>query len=139
MLSRPALAAIPLVLLALLLAFCGRAGRSKNVGQFAAPIVGAVREPAPPTELSPKPKKQAEPDAANENGGGATSPAFGSGRSRNTLFWQPQLIADASGRAQLEIPLTDYVTTWRITITAVSRRGELGFAQIPLRVVRPSP
>ena len=51
-----------------------------------------------------------------------------------TLLWNPELITDAAGRAQLEIPLADSITTWRIAMSAVSKRGELGSATKGLRV-----
>ena len=51
-----------------------------------------------------------------------------------TLLWQPELITDEQGRAQLEVPLADSITTWRLAMSAVSKRGELGAATAPLRV-----
>ncbi|MDP7129672.1 MAG: alpha-2-macroglobulin family protein, partial [Planctomycetota bacterium] len=46
----------------------------------------------------------------------------------------PELITDAAGRAQLEIPLADSITTWRLSMSAVSGTGELGSATKGLRV-----
>ena len=51
-----------------------------------------------------------------------------------TLLWLPELITDAAGRAQLEIPLADSITTWRLSMSAVSGTGELGSATKGLRV-----
>ena len=51
-----------------------------------------------------------------------------------TLLWQPQLITDKNGRAQLEVPLADSITTWRLSMSAVSQRGELGSATAGIRV-----
>ena len=51
-----------------------------------------------------------------------------------TLFWRPELITDAAGRAQLQVPLADSITTWRVAMSAVSRTGQLGAATHPLRV-----
>jgi len=51
-----------------------------------------------------------------------------------TLLWQPQLITDARGRAQLEIPLADSITTWRLGMSAVSAQGDLGASTLGLRV-----
>ncbi|HUX01233.1 MAG TPA: MG2 domain-containing protein [Phycisphaerae bacterium] len=51
-----------------------------------------------------------------------------------TLLWQPELITDELGRAQIEIPLADSITTWRVAASAVSARGELGAQNFPLRV-----
>jgi uncharacterized protein YfaS (alpha-2-macroglobulin family) len=51
-----------------------------------------------------------------------------------TLLWVPELITDRKGRAKLEIPLADSITTWRLSMSAVSARGELGAGTLPLRV-----
>ena len=51
-----------------------------------------------------------------------------------TLLWQPQLVTDASGAAELEIELADSITTWRLSGSAVSREGELGAFQKGIRV-----
>ena len=51
-----------------------------------------------------------------------------------TLLWRPELITDEAGRARLELPLADSITTWRIAMSAVSARGELGAAAQGLRV-----
>ncbi len=51
-----------------------------------------------------------------------------------TLFWRPELITDEAGRARMELELADSITTWRISMNAVSARGELGEATAPLRV-----
>ena len=50
-----------------------------------------------------------------------------------TLFWRPELITDAAGRAELQLPLADSITTWRVGMSAVSARGELGAATKGLR------
>jgi len=51
-----------------------------------------------------------------------------------TLFWRPEVVTDDAGRARLEIPLADSITTWRVAASAVSRNGELGSATRGLRV-----
>jgi len=38
----------------------------------------------------------------------------------DTAFWQPQLLTDFEGRATVEIPLPDSVTTWRLSVKGVS-------------------
>lgn len=43
-----------------------------------------------------------------------------------TLYWQPQLITDNQGRARLELPLADSITTWRMAGSAVTAGGQLG-------------
>ena len=51
-----------------------------------------------------------------------------------TLLWQPELITDEKGRAKLEVPLADSITTWRLAMSAVSQQGELGSATTGIRV-----
>jgi hypothetical protein len=51
-----------------------------------------------------------------------------------TLFWQPQLITDAQGRARVMLPAADSITSWRMLANAVSRSGALGYEQASLRV-----
>jgi uncharacterized protein YfaS (alpha-2-macroglobulin family) len=51
-----------------------------------------------------------------------------------TLLWRPALITDDRGRATLEVPLADSITTWRLSASASSRSGLLGGATAPLRV-----
>ncbi len=43
-----------------------------------------------------------------------------------TLFSNPQLITDDKGKAELNIPLADSITTWRMSTVANSQKGELG-------------
>ncbi len=51
-----------------------------------------------------------------------------------TLYFNPQVITDEAGRAELDIPLADSITTWRLGVMASSQRGELGSANAGLRV-----
>ncbi|MGH7201699.1 MAG: alpha-2-macroglobulin family protein, partial [Planctomycetaceae bacterium] len=54
-----------------------------------------------------------------------------------TLFWQPQIITDDNGRASVEIPLADSITTWRVSTSAVSADGRLGSLQSEIPVFQP--
>ncbi|MBN2496964.1 MAG: hypothetical protein JXR96_20400 [Deltaproteobacteria bacterium] len=51
-----------------------------------------------------------------------------------TLLWKPELITDAAGKARLEIPLADSITTWRLAASAVSAAGRLGAGTWGMRV-----
>ncbi len=51
-----------------------------------------------------------------------------------TLYWNPQVLTDDEGQAELEIPMADSITTWRMSVLASSQRGELGNAVAGLRV-----
>jgi hypothetical protein len=51
-----------------------------------------------------------------------------------TLLWQPNLITDENGVADMAINLADSITTWRLSASANSKGGALGGAQAPLKV-----
>jgi uncharacterized protein YfaS (alpha-2-macroglobulin family) len=51
-----------------------------------------------------------------------------------TMLWQPALITDADGQAELPITFADSITTWRLSASASSRGGALGGVTAPLRV-----
>ena len=51
-----------------------------------------------------------------------------------TLYWNPEVVTDASGQARVEIPMADSITTWRLTALASSQDGRLGFTTQGLRV-----
>ncbi len=50
-----------------------------------------------------------------------------------TLVWLPEVETDAEGRAQIDVALADTITTWRMSIVASDRAGNLGSATIGLR------
>jgi alpha-2-macroglobulin-like protein len=54
-----------------------------------------------------------------------------------TLLWRPELITDEHGQANLEIPLADSITTWRLTASAVALDGRLGASQTQIKVFQP--
>jgi uncharacterized protein YfaS (alpha-2-macroglobulin family) len=72
-----------------------------------------------------------ESKAANGEGGGAP-------RVRElfpeTMLWQPALITDDKGEANLALSFADSITTWRLSASANSRGGALGGATVPLKV-----
>jgi uncharacterized protein YfaS (alpha-2-macroglobulin family) len=51
-----------------------------------------------------------------------------------TMLWQPALITDEQGRADLPVNYPDSITTWRLSASASSRGGLLGGVSAPLRV-----
>lgn len=51
-----------------------------------------------------------------------------------TMLWQPSLITDDQGRAELPVQFADSITTWRLSASASSRYGALGGVTAPLRV-----
>jgi hypothetical protein len=74
-------------------------------------------------------------DAAGTGQAGAAAPPT---RVREyfpeTLLWQPALITDDQGVADLPVPFADSITTWRLTASASGRAGALGGVSAPLRV-----
>jgi hypothetical protein len=60
-------------------------------------------------------------DTANQSGGGGERSYF-----PETLYFNPAVITDDSGRATVEIPLADSITTWRMTSLASSLNGQIG-------------
>ncbi len=50
-----------------------------------------------------------------------------------TLLWQPNLITDDQGRAEMPLTFADSITTWRLTASASSRAGALGVGGSPPR------
>jgi len=61
---------------------------------------------------------------------------------RDTAYWEAKLITDGNGRASVEIPLPDNVTTWRLHSKAATNDTQVGqasvdiLARLPL-IIRP--
>ncbi len=51
-----------------------------------------------------------------------------------TMLWQPSLITDDKGVADLAVNFADSITTWRLSASANARSGALGGATVPLKV-----
>jgi hypothetical protein len=72
---------------------------------------------------------------ANGPGGQATAPVT---RIREffpeTMLWQPALITDDKGNADLAVSFADSITTWRLSASANSLGGAIGGADVPLKV-----
>ena len=51
-----------------------------------------------------------------------------------TLYFNPAVITDGRGKAVLNIPLADSITTWRLTCMASSAAGQLGSTTAGIRV-----
>jgi uncharacterized protein YfaS (alpha-2-macroglobulin family) len=51
-----------------------------------------------------------------------------------TLYWNPEAVTDEDGHLELPVPLSDSITTWRLSALANSQDGRLGGATIPLGV-----
>jgi uncharacterized protein YfaS (alpha-2-macroglobulin family) len=53
-----------------------------------------------------------------------------------TLYWNPALITDTEGRAEIHLPMADSITTWRLSAFANTRTGALGSTTRGIRVFR---
>jgi len=54
-----------------------------------------------------------------------------------TLLWQPELVTDGKGHAQLKFSLADNITTWKLSAVASTLNGEMGSAERNIRVFQP--
>lgn len=54
-----------------------------------------------------------------------------------TLLWLPDLRTDARGRARVEVPLADSITTWKIAVVASDKEGQLGVSEETIRAFQP--
>ena len=73
--------------------------------------------------------------------GAAAPPQLSTPRLREyfpeTLFWQPELVTDAGGRARLTIPLADNITTWKLSVIASTEDGLIGVVDKDIRAFQP--
>ncbi|NBD34832.1 MAG: hypothetical protein GVY30_02390, partial [Chloroflexi bacterium] len=52
----------------------------------------------------------------------------------DTLLWLPNAVTDENGALQVEFPVADSITTWRVSALASAQDGRLGSATSDLRV-----
>jgi hypothetical protein len=86
----------------------------------------------PPRPRNPEPARAAAP--ADAGTGESTTPPRLREYFPETVLWQPALITDEGGTAELPVTFADSITTWRLTASASSMTGLLGGASAPLRV-----
>ena len=77
-----------------------------------------------------------DPTVADEGGGSGESPRVRS-YFPETLYFNPALITDEAGQAQLELTMADSITTWRMTSLANSAMGQLGSNTSSILVFQP--
>ncbi|MDQ2800599.1 MAG: MG2 domain-containing protein, partial [Armatimonadota bacterium] len=51
-----------------------------------------------------------------------------------TMYWNPALITDDAGHAEVRVPMADSITTWRLSMLASGLGGQLGSATAPVKV-----
>ncbi len=54
-----------------------------------------------------------------------------------TLVWQPELITDKNGKAELKFKLGDNITTWKLYAIASNADGNIGIAQQEIKAFQP--
>lgn len=54
-----------------------------------------------------------------------------------TLVWKPEIVTDKKGRATLEFPSADNITTWKLSAVASTINGEIGVADKEIRAFQP--
>lgn len=54
-----------------------------------------------------------------------------------TLYWEPSIITDANGSARIKLKLADNITTWRMTVLASTKSGELAVGEKEIEVFQP--
>ncbi|HZO12139.1 MAG TPA: MG2 domain-containing protein [Polyangiaceae bacterium] len=120
--SRTGLAALPLLLLASTMMMTARSPVEQRA---AGDDVDAVRPTAAASEPSSVTRKVKDD---------AQLPPRVRRHFPETLLWRPELITDEKGRASLDVPLADSITTWRLAMSAVSDTGALGATDVGIEV-----
>lgn len=54
-----------------------------------------------------------------------------------TLFWNPELVTDLNGKAELKFKLADNITTWKMYTVASTKNGKLGVAEKEITAFKP--
>ncbi|PYP83101.1 MAG: hypothetical protein DMG65_25020 [Candidatus Angelobacter sp. Gp1-AA117] len=54
-----------------------------------------------------------------------------------TLVWNPELVTDSSGHAELKFQMADNITTWKMSVIASTVDGHMGIAEKELRTFQP--
>jgi len=124
----------------------GRGG-APDVGRFRAlggdMVMNGAAMPRAAMAKMAEARPMAPPGKAEaKNGHGATGEGGRSGAAPprvreyfpETLYFNPAVITDGQGKANLTIPLADSITTWRMTCMASGMLGQLGSTTAGLRV-----
>lgn len=89
-------------------------------------LAGGAGNPGPPQNAGGAPPPEAPAD-------GASAPARVRSDFRETVYANPWLVTDATGRATVSFPLADSITTWRLSADAHTGDGRLGSARLGVR------
>ena len=97
----------------------------------AAPMAGGEMAVAPAAEA---PAQEAMADVTTATQGNQSQPPRLRQFFPETLFWLPELTTDANGHAQVQVPIADSITTWRISVLASDQDGNIGSAEVGMKV-----
>ena len=111
--------------------FGGVGGRVRRAGRALKEAQLAVMDAAEPVAM---PESRSSLSSREEAGGPAAEPVRIRQYFPETLYFNPAVITDGRGRAVLNIPLADSITTWRMTCMASSATGLLGSTTAGIRV-----
>lgn len=93
----------------------------------------ALRAMAAPAAHTAMDKKDVAKAESGEGGSGGGAP-----RVREyfpeTMYWNPMLLTDEKGQAEIRLPMADSITTWRVSAMANSLNGQLGSATSGVKV-----
>jgi hypothetical protein len=104
------------------------------------PMARAAKAAAPPMAAAPMEEKRMERtlSMADKGEAGPAAPKKRQVRVREffpeTLLFEPSLITDKNGEANLKLTVADSITTWRMTASANSKQGGLGSVSHGIRV-----
>ena len=93
----------------------------------------AVLKPAP-MHKPPVTKTEAKPHDSASAASASAKPIRIRQYFPETLYFNPAVITDGAGKADLTVPLADSITTWRLTCMANSAAGQLGSSAAGIRV-----
>jgi uncharacterized protein YfaS (alpha-2-macroglobulin family) len=54
-----------------------------------------------------------------------------------TLYWQPELVTDAAGRASIQVKLADSITTWHVAVLGSTLDGRVAEGSAEVRAFQP--
>jgi hypothetical protein len=97
-------------------------------------FAGVVREEAEFNELAAPPAEPETDLAKGNNQAQGPEPPRLRQFFPETMLWIPDAVTDNNGHLQLDFPVADSITTWRMTALASSQDGRLGSTTAPLRV-----
>ena len=122
---------------------CGVALVLADCAKLEAPMSGSADRQAERRVMSEPAPAGAKKNAAEKkpaDAGGAGSSTDGP-RVRSyfpeTMVWEPEILADGKGRADLSLKMPDSITTWRLTAMAQTADGRFAESDHPLVVRKP--